>query len=134
MERTGRLRPGVRNADGVVLPPTNYVTRDSKGRMWITVSTKLTPRSLDYRKTANSGFIVIDDGRGPRIVAEGLRYTNECIVSPDGHWLYVNETFAKRTIRMPIKQDGTLGNAETFEEFGRGEFPAGMAFDAEGQL
>jgi hypothetical protein len=48
------------------------VTRDRAGRLWLTVSTRLSPRSLDYRRSAASGFVVMDDGRGARIVADGL--------------------------------------------------------------
>ncbi|WLE00990.1 SMP-30/gluconolactonase/LRE family protein (plasmid) [Agrobacterium leguminum] len=132
--RDGELQPYLRSVDGMDLPPTNYVTRDANGRMWATVSTKLRPRSLDYRKSADTGFIVMDDGRGPRVVADGLRYTNECAVSPDGRWLYVNETFAKRTIRMPILGNGGLGPSEIVIELQSGEFPDGLAFDATGNL
>jgi sugar lactone lactonase YvrE len=77
------------------------------------------------------GFIVLIDERGPRIVADEIGYTNEAIVDPTGDWLYVNETFARRTSRYRIR-DTALGRRETFVEYGAGTYPDGLAFDEEG--
>ena len=44
---------------------------DGARRLWVTVSTDKTPRSADYRPDCASGFIVLVDRSGPRIVAEG---------------------------------------------------------------
>jgi sugar lactone lactonase YvrE len=130
----GQARPVLREVDGLALPPTNYVTRDGQGRLWITVSTRLVPRHRDWHAGADSGFIVLADGRGARIVADGLGYTNECMPSPDGRFLYVNETYSRHLSRFPLSEDGTLGARERVVEFGPGEFPDGLAFDAEGQV
>lgn len=131
LDRDGRLAPVLREVDGTTLPSTNFVTRGHDGRLWATVSTRVVPRGDDYRADARSGFVVLDDGRGPRIVADGLAYTNECLPSPDGAWLYVNETFARRLSRFPVHGDG-LGPKEVVAEFGLGEFPDGLALDVEG--
>jgi len=50
------------------------VVTDSVGRVWITVSTRLTPRSRDYRKEAATGFIAVAEpgARDARIVADEL--------------------------------------------------------------
>jgi sugar lactone lactonase YvrE len=77
------------------------------------------------------GYIILIDGKGPRIVADGVGYTNEAIVDPTGEWLYVNETMARRTSRYAIQGDG-LGRRETFVEYGAGTYPDGLAFDEEG--
>jgi sugar lactone lactonase YvrE len=116
------------------LPPSNFVTRDAVGRLWVTVSTRLKPRSLDYRNTANTGFIICVDQRGARIVTDGLGYTNECLVDPSGRWLYVNETYVKRLSRFPLLASGELGPKQVVAEFGPGQFPDGMAFDANGHV
>lgn len=130
--RDGQVRPFLEEVDGTALPPTNYVGIDSAERVWITVSTRKVPRALDYRPDCASGFIVLADARGARIVADGLGYTNEAVVSPDGRWLYVNETFARRTSRFALRPDGTLGPKEVVTTYGKGTFPDGLAFDAEG--
>lgn len=132
--RDGSVRPFVLRADGVDLPPTNFVHEDALGRVWITVSTRKTPRAAAYRANVADGFIVLCDARGARIVAEGLGYTNEALPSPDGRHLYVNETFARRLTRFRIAPDGGLEGRETVAAFGAGTFPDGLAFDAEGAV
>jgi sugar lactone lactonase YvrE len=67
-------------------------------------------------------------------VADGLGYTNEALPSPDGRYLYVNETFARRLTRFRIAADGALEGRETVAAFGAGTFPDGLAFDAEGAV
>lgn len=74
------------------------------------------------------------DRQGARIVADGLGYTNEAMISPDGRWLYVNETFARRLSRFPLRADGSLGTKEVVTTFGHGTYPDGLAFDADGHV
>ena len=113
------------------LPPTNFVHAWNE-RVYITVSTRLVPRTLARKPGYADGFIVCVDRRGTRVVAEGLGYTNECKVDPTRKWLYVNETFGKRLSRFALRPDGDLGARETVAEFGAGTFPDGLDFDAEG--
>ena len=132
LARDGQTRPFLEEVDGVALPPSNYVALDAADRTWITVSTRLTPRARGYRGDVADGFIVRVDTRGARIVADGLGYTNEALVSPDGAWLYVNETFGRRLSRFPLRADGELGTKEVVTTFGHGTYPDGLTFDAEG--
>jgi sugar lactone lactonase YvrE len=131
--RDGSIEPWLTTLGGQVLPPCNFVLRDAAGRTWITISTRLTPRALGYRRSCNDGFIVcaLPDGTA-RIAADGLGYTNEVAIHPDGRWLYVNETFARRLTRFALSPDGTLGERETVTHFGAGTFPDGLAFDEDG--
>ncbi len=131
---SGELMPFLLEVEGEALPPTNFVLEDGQGRVWITVSTRAMPRHLGYRPGEGDGFIVLSDRRGARIVADGLGYTNELALSPDGAWLYVNETFARRLSRFRLREDGALGIRETVAEFGAGTFPDGLAFDATGAV
>ena len=134
LTRDGAVTPFLERVDGVDLPPTNFVAEDAGGRVWITVSTRRRPRAAAYRGDVADGFVVVVDDRGARIVADGLGYTNEALVSPDGRWLYVNETFARRTSRFRIGAGVALGARETVVTYGAGTFPDGLAFDAEGGL
>jgi sugar lactone lactonase YvrE len=134
LDRAGQVRPLLQRLDGVDLPPTNFVHEDRVGRIWITVSTRMRPRAAAYRADVADGFVVVLDGRGARIVADGLGYTNEALVSPDGQWLYVNETFGRRLTRFRIGADGSLDNRETVARFGAGTYPDGLSFDAEGGI
>ena len=58
--------------DGEPLPPSNFVTVDEQGRVWITVSTRKTPRAAAYRSDVADGFIVLVTNGEARIVADGL--------------------------------------------------------------
>lgn len=132
LQRNGTVTPWLEQVEGVNLPPTNFVVEDAAGRFWVTVSTRLKPRALGYRRSCNDGFIVRVDARGAAIVADGLGYTNEVAVHPSGQWLYVNETFTRRLSRFALHADGSLGVKEVVTEFGPGTFPDGLAFDEEG--
>jgi sugar lactone lactonase YvrE len=132
--RDGSVRPVLEEADGVALPPTNFVTEDALGRMWVTVSTRRRPRALAYRADVADGFVLVMDRRGARIVADGLGYTNEAALSPDGGHLYVNETFARRLTRFAVGKNGALSARETVTTFGHGTYPDGLAFDREGNV
>jgi sugar lactone lactonase YvrE len=128
----GRITPFITHVEGSPLPPSNFVIEDAQGRTWFTVSTRLVPRSRAWNRTVADGFIGVHDGRGTRVVADGLGYTNEIAFSPDGEWLYVNETYARRVSRFALRSDASLGPKETVAELGPGNFPDGIVFDSEG--
>jgi sugar lactone lactonase YvrE len=132
VDRSNQIRPLVMEADGRHLCPANFVLADRAGRLWVTVSTRAVPRSKAYTSAISDGYIVLIDQRGARIVADGLGYTNECRLTGDGRWLYVNETFGRRVSRFPVEPDGALGERETVCVLGHGDYPDGGAFDAEG--
>jgi sugar lactone lactonase YvrE len=134
LARDGQVAPLLTEIDGRPVPPSNYVVRDREGRLWLTVSTQLKPRSRDYRLDSSTGYVAVLDERGARIVADGLGFTNECQISPDGRWLYVNETYGRRLSRFPIDPGARLGPKQIVHEFGKGQFPDGLAFDAEGKV
>ena len=130
----GRSQPVVLAVDGVPLPPTNFPLADQWGRLWITVSTRCRPRAAAYRADTADGFIVLVDEGGPRIVADGLGYANECRIDPSGRWLFVNETFGRRLTRFTVAGDGALSGRTTIARFGGGVFPDGLAVDDDGQF
>ena len=130
--RDGRVQPWLMAVDGQPLPPSNFVLMETDGSAWVTVSTRLLPRAAAYRPDVADGFIVRVDGRGARVVADGLGYTNEVALHPSGRWLYVNETFGRRLSRFERQADGSLGPRETVCSFGAGVFPDGLAFDEAG--
>ncbi len=131
----GRVEPVLTEIDGRPLPPTNFVSLDAAGRLWVTVSTRTLPRHDAARPGIADGYVILVPPEGPaRIVADNLGYTNECIVSADGRSLFVNETFGKRLSLFEITGDATLGPRETVTEFGPGTFPDGLAPDTDGAL
>lgn len=130
----GEPVPWLLSVDGIELPPTNFVLADDEDRIWITVSTRRRPRSLGYRADVADGFIVLVDAKGPRIVADGLGYTNEVRLDAAGRHLYVVETFGRRITRFHIGANGALTGRSVLTTFGHGTYPDGIAFDAQGAL
>ena len=128
----GTTTPFCVEVEGVPLPPSNYVHLDEQGRIWLTVSTRKIPRSDGYHPDVRDGFIVlVDEGRA-RIVADGLGFTNECLVHPDQKRLFVNETFARQLVSFDIAENGDLSNKTIIAEFAMGTYPDGLAFDTDG--
>lgn len=130
----GRVEPVLVSVEGEPLPPSNFAALDEdEGRLYVTISTRHMPRHLAANARVRDGFIVMQPPDGPaRIVADGIGYTNECVLSPDGMSLIVNETFGRRTSVYPVADDGSLGRPETLARFGDGIYPDGLALDEEG--
>lgn len=106
----------------------------------IALSTRKTPRASDYRFGANTGFIAVIDpnSNDARIVADGLGYTNECVVDEKRGELWVNETFGRRLTRFRLKDfespQVSLTHPKTICNFGAGTYPDGLAMDDTGQM
>lgn len=95
--------------DGQPLGAANYVFLDSKGRLWISISTRQIPWFIAAAAPRPDGYIVLLDENGPRIVADGLYFTNEVRLDADEKYLYAAETMARRIVRYPVRADGSLG-------------------------
>lgn len=136
IDREHRMTPLLMEVEGVPLTSTNFVTLDAEGRTWISMSTRKVPRELAFNAQTADGFIAVSDERGARIVADGIEFTNECRVDPTGRWVYVNETYGRKLSRFPIlgDSDWKLGAREVVHQFTDGDFPDGLAFDAEGAV
>lgn len=134
IEPNGQASLFLSEADGMELPPVNFVGLDKIGRVWISVSTRAVPRHPSFRKGWADGFIAVHDRGTTRIVADGIAFTNEAIVDPSGSWLYVNETVGRCTSRYRIYDDASLGPRETVAEYPPATFPDGFTFDAEGGI
>lgn len=132
IDAQGAVQPWLMEFAGVRLPGVNFVTTDAQDRTWICVSA--TQTGDRYPTGARSGFILLHDARGLRQAADGLGYTNELRLSADGRYAYVNETFGRRTTRFAVAADGRLHARATVAEFEAGDFPDGLALDAEGGI
>jgi len=135
MTRDGHSRMLYDSIDGVPLGKVNFVLRDSKDRLWITISTKRNPWSEAIRPDLADGYVVLIDDRGPRIVADGFHFTNEIRLDASEEWLYVAETCARRVTRLRVGTDGSLRDREVYgpSSLGAGVLD-GIAFDAYGNL
>ena len=135
MTRAGRTRVLLDGIDGKPLGKVNFVLRDRRDRLWLTVSTMVNPWSEAISATLADGSIILVDERGPRIVADGFRFTNEIRLDAREEWLYVAETTGKRVTRLRVREGGSLTDRETYgpSDLGPG-LVDGIAFDAFGNL
>ncbi|MCY6382665.1 SMP-30/gluconolactonase/LRE family protein [Hoeflea prorocentri] len=134
MKRTGETQVLHDTIDGAKIGKVNFVLRDSKDRIWLTVSTKI-PNWMDaISPNICDGFIALADEQGLRIVADGFAFTNEIRLDANEEWLYVAETTARRITRLRVGDDGSLSRRETFGPSDHGAFIDGIAFDAFGNL
>jgi gluconolactonase len=134
MTRDGRSRTLYTEIDGRPLGKTNFLLRDARDRIWITVTTRLEPWTRSVTERTADGYIALADEKGIRIVADGFVGTNECRVDASQEWLYVVESNARCISRLRIRPDGSLTDREIYGPSDLGGVPDGFAFDAFGNL
>jgi sugar lactone lactonase YvrE len=129
--RRGEVRPFATELAGRPIPRTNFVLVDGD-RVWITISSTARQHEHFTADEDTGQILLVQDGT-VTVAADGLNWTNELRISPDGTQLFVNETFACRTTRFDVGADGVLSNRFHLTYPGD-TFPDGMAVDAEGGL
>jgi len=135
MTRSGETRVLLDSLDGRPLGKVNFVLRDRRNRIWVTVSTMVNPWSDAITNSLADGYLLLIDEKGPRIVADGFYFTNEIRFDAQEEWLYVAETTGKRVTRLRVLSDGSLTNREVFGPSNLGDGVIdGIAFDAYGNL
>jgi sugar lactone lactonase YvrE len=134
MTREGSLRTLYSEIDGRPIGKANFVMRDSKGRVWLTVTTRMVPWTDSINAGVLDGYIALIDDKGIRIVAEGFGGTNEIRFDAKEEWLYVVESNARRISRLRVADDGELYGREVYGPSELEGFPDGFAFDAHGNL
>ena len=136
MTRKGESRVLADKIDGRPIGKVNFVLRDSKDRIWITVSTRIKNWMNALRPDLPDGYIARYIDGEFRIMAEGFHFTNEIRMDAREEYLYAVETTGGCIRRMRVKEDGELGDAEVFgpSSLGKGAWPDGIAFDSYGNL
>lgn len=126
--------------DGQPIGKVNFVLRDSKNRLWLTVSTRIKNWMSAMSPNIADGYVALADERGLRIVADGFAFTNEVRLDAKEEYLYIVETCGQCISRMKVAADGSLSDREIFgpTKLGpqgyEGGFPDGITFDAYGNL
>lgn len=136
--RDGRTRTLHDSIDGRPIGKVNFVLRDSRDRLWLTVSTRVNPWTKAATDPLADGYLAVADARGLRVVAEGFRFTNEIRFDAREEWLYIVETTGPHITRMRLTEkpggDVALTDREVFGPRHLGGMPDGIAFDAYGNL
>jgi gluconolactonase len=134
MSRNGETRVLVDKVDGEPIGKVNFVLRDSKDRLWLTISTRIKDWMRAMSPSVADGYVAVYDGKSLRIVADGFRFTNEIRFDAREEWLYVVETCGRCVTRLRALEDGRLVDRETFGPADHGAFIDGIAFDSYGNL
>jgi gluconolactonase len=120
MTRDGETRVLVDTIDGEPIGKVNFVLRDSRDRLWLTISTRTKNWMRAMSPAIADGFVALyepSQGQGQgrlRIVADGFHFTNEIRLDAREEWLYVAETCARRVTRLRVQDDGSLTDREIF--------------------
>lgn len=134
MSRTGETTVMLDTIDGSPIGKVNFVLRDSKGRIWLTVSTRIVNWMEAISPKIADGYVAVLDDKGARIVADGFRFTNEIRFDAKEEWLYVVETTGRCITRLRIDDRGEAVAREIFGPADTGGFIDGIAFDEYGNL
>jgi sugar lactone lactonase YvrE len=136
MTRNGGTTVLADSIEGEPIGKVNFVLRDSKGRIWITISTRIKNWMHALRKDLPDGYVArYIDGKF-RIVADGFHFTNEIRFDSKEEFLYVVETTGEHISRLRVDERGNLKDREVFgpSSLGKGAWPDGIAFDSYGNL
>jgi sugar lactone lactonase YvrE len=136
MSRDGATRLLADSIDGEPIGKVNFVLRDSRDRVWITVTTRIKNWMHALRTDLADGYLArYIDGKF-HIVADGFHFTNEIRFDAQEEWMYVVETTGGCVSRLRVDDKGNLSNREIFgpTRLGKGAWPDGIAFDSFGNL
>jgi gluconolactonase len=136
MTRDGASRVIAQSIDGQPVGKVNFVLRDSKDRVWVTVSTRVVNWMHALRVDLADGYLARYQDGAFHIVADGFRFTNEIRFDAKEEFLYVVETTGGCITRLRIDEKGEAVEREVFgpSSLGKGAWPDGIAFDSYGNL
>lgn len=134
MTRDGQSRVLADTIDGTPIGKVNFVLRDRRDRIWLTISTRIKNWMQAMSPNVSDGYVALYENGHLRIVADGFCFTNEIRFDANEEWLYVVETGGKRVTRLRALPNGDLTDRETFGPSDHGAFIDGIAFDAHGNL
>jgi sugar lactone lactonase YvrE len=134
MTRDGNTEVLIDKIDGKPIGKVNFVLRDSKDRLWITVSTQIKNWMDAASSLIRDGSIILVDGDDVRTVATDIAFTNEVRLDANEEWLYAVETTARRITRFRVGADGSLTDRQAYGPEDHGAFIDGIAFDEYGNL
>jgi sugar lactone lactonase YvrE len=136
MSRDGASTVLADTIDGQPVGKVNFVLRDSRDRIWITVSTRIVNWMEALRTDLADGYLARFERGAFHIVADGFGFTNEIRFDAREQFLYVVETTGGCITRLRIDEQGRASEREIFgpRSLGKGAWPDGIAFDSYGNL
>lgn len=133
VDRAGRVRSWIAEADGVPLAKPNDLAFDAQGNLYFT-NPRWPERGESAAQAAPGDVCFATPDAAARRIHTGLRFPNGIGVSPDGRTLVVCETGTGKLHGFPILAPGLLGEPRVVADLGANGQPDGFAFDAEGWI
>lgn len=126
----------VDSIDGKPLGKVNYVLEDSKGKIYLTVSTNKDKWIDSINTYTDDGYIAVIENGIIRIIMDNLKFPNEIRFDKNEEFLYLAETCGQVIKRFKLNKNGNIINTEIFgpSNLGDAGFPDGIAFDTQGNL
>ena len=134
MTREGDNQVLYDSVNGERIGKVNFVIRDSKDRIYMTISTMIVNWMEAISPNVADGRILLVDEHGIRVVADGLAFTNEIKLDANEEYMYIAETCGPKVSRMKVLPDGSLTDYEVFGPDNHGALIDGIAFDSYGNL
>ena len=113
MDMDGKRKTVLDSIEGEPIGVINFPLRDSKDRIWISVSTRHDVVTEVMRPDIQDGYIALMDGARVKIVADGIALANEIRLDRHENYKYISETFGRRVTRMKVSANGDLKGKET---------------------
>ena len=107
----------------------NYPVFDSRGNLYVT-------DSGHWKKNDGCVFRIAPGGGAAKttvVNSSANAFPNGCCLSGDGKFFYMVLSLLPGVVRMPVNDDGTLGEAREVVKL-PGTIPDGVAFDTAGNL
>ena len=130
MRLKGRKLEVVGDMSALATGPCNDMVVDAKGRAYVG-NFGFDRHKGEPERTACISR-VDPDGR-VTMAADGFRFPNGTVITPDGKTLIVGETVGNRLTAFDVADDGTLSNRRVWADLGT-VFPDGICLDAEGAI
>jgi len=134
LTQAGELDVLLDSIEGKEIGQLNFVLADRKGRLWLTIPSSEADPSRCLRPDYSGGRIALYENGKARIVADGIRFTNEVRLDAKEEWLYISETAGPYVSRMRVKPNGDLTDYEIFGPRDHGALIDGISFDSYGNL
>jgi sugar lactone lactonase YvrE len=93
---------------------------------------KEVPRATEPEQR-NEAVVVVNPDGSTRLGSSGMAGPNGSVLTPDGRYLLVAETFGERVSQFEILEDGGLGKRTTYAHV-PGAHPDGICLDATGAV
>ena len=112
----------------------NDMVVDETGRAYVGLRSAQLYPGLDLASVdATDALIVVEPDGQASVAAGGLIAPNGVVISPDGAFLILAETYAHRLTIFDRRVDGSLSNRRLFAAV-EGRFPDGICLDEDGAV